>query len=538
METAAGGTTRASLTLSPEIARLIESIPLGIIFADAEGKFLLMNAAAKEIWGETAPMAGNVSEYGQYKGRWPGTGEALNAEDWPLARAVTQGETSLKETVDIERNDGSCATVVIGGAPIRDNDGALVGGMIIFQDVTEEREQQRLADALIEIESVVASTLRTEDVLEQVLKKTAQAISADSAVIYALRNDRWVVQRTYGHLKELIGRAFTDEEVWYSREAVRTQKVVAVANAETDERVNHALARRYGVGALIDAAIVVNSELVGDLTFHYLEPRSRFTLAEKNFVAEVCFAVSRAFASAAEFQSEQEVASALQKALLEVPMVVPGVEFSVDYTSASDIAEVGGDFYDIIPIPGNRVCIVMGDVSGKALEAARLTMMVKNSLRAYAYEGHEPAEAIRNVNELLVALTEANIFVTVFLAVMDTESGSFTYCSAGHPPAFIRRSDGEITALVTGSPLVGVLSGLEFVQDDDLIGGSDYLFLYTDGAIEARRGSEFFGEERLAEVISGSDSPAAACQAVVRAVTDFSGGRLLDDLALLAVRLA
>jgi serine phosphatase RsbU (regulator of sigma subunit) len=137
-----------------------------------------------------------------------------------------------------------------------------------------------------------------------------------------------------------------------------------------------------------------------------------------------------------------------------------------------------------------------------------------------------------------VALTEENIFVTLFLAILDTASGHLAYCSAGHPPSFIRRSDGTLDALATESPLVGGAAGLEFVQYDATKGRGDYLFMYTDGAIEARNAVEMFGEERLADVVQGSHSGEDACRAASKAVTEFSGGRLKDDLAILTVSLA
>ena len=526
------------LSVLEDALALIEALPMGIIIADRDGRIVGRNGEADRIWGGPIPMAASVSEYALYRGWWADTGDELKPEDWALARAVSTGVVSPSEVVDIQRVDGTRGTILNAAVPVRDHSGDIVGGLSAFQDVTEQRERERLSKALAEIEAVVASEQDVEDVLDRVLAETSRAIRADSAVIYTRRAGLWVVQRTYGRLKELIGRAFTNEEIWYAREEARTRQLVAIPNTSQDDRVNQTLAERYGVGALIDGAIFLREELVGDLSFHYNEPRASFSQAELDFVRDVAFAVSQSLKTAALFQGEREVANAMQRALLQLPETVRGIGYVANYMSASEIAEIGGDFYDLLPLPDRRVAIVIGDVSGHALQAAPLMMTVKNAIRAYAFDGERPADTLRKANELLAAVTASNIFATVFLGVLDTDSGVLTYCSAGHPPAFLRRRSGELVRLAVQSPLLGGLPGFDYIQAEEMLDRGDYLFLYTDGAYEAHSDGEMFGENRLAELIEDSPSGQEACDRVSQVVTAFSGGRLEDDLAMLAVSLA
>ena len=526
------------LSVLEDALALIEALPMGIIIADRDGRIVGRNGEADRIWGGPIPMAASVSEYALYRGWWADTGDELKPEDWALARAVSTGVVSPSEVVDIQRVDGTRGTILNAAVPVRDHSGDIVGGLSAFQDVTEQRERERLSKALAEIEAVVASEQDVEDVLDRVLAETSRAIRADSAVIYTRRAGLWVVQRTYGRLKELIGRAFTNEEIWYAREEARTRQLVAIPNTSQDDRVNQTLAERYGVGALIDGAIFLREELVGDLSFHYNEPRASFSQAELDFVRDVAFAVSQSLKTAALFQGEREVANAMQRALLQLPETVRGIGYVANYMSASEIAEIGGDFYDLLPLPDRRVAIVIGDVSGHALQAAPLMMTVKNAIRAYAFDGERPADTLRKANELLAAVTASNIFATVFLGVLDTDSGVLTYCSAGHPPAFLRRRSGELVRLAVQSPLLGGLPGFDYIQAEEMLDRGDYLFLYTDGAYEAHSDGEMFGENRLAELVEDSPSGQEACDRVSQVVTAFSGGRLEDDLAMLAVSLA
>ncbi len=526
------------LSVLKDALALIEALPLGVVIADRDGRMVEKNSEADRIWGGAMPMAACVPEYHTYRGWWADTGEKLRPEDWALARAVVNGEASVSEVVDIQRADGTRGTILNSAVPIRDDSGAVVGGLAAFQDVSEQRERERLSKALAQIESVVASEQDVEDVLERVLAETSRAIRADSAVIYTRRAGLWVVQRTYGRLKELIGRAFTDEEIWYAREESRTNRLVAIPDASKDDRVNHALAERYGVGGLIDGAVFLRGELVGDLSFHYNEPRARFSQAELDFVRDVAFAVSQSLKTAALFQGDRDVANAMQRALLQLPQGVRGIEYAANYTSASEIAEIGGDFYDLLALPDKCVAIVIGDVSGHSLEAATLMVTVKNAIRAYAFDGQRPADTLRKANELLAAVTASNIFATVFLGVLDTDSGALTYCSAGHPPALLRRRSGEIVRLAVESPLLGGLPGFDYIQAEEKLERGDYLFLYTDGAYEARCDFEFFGEARLNGLVEDSPTGQEACDRVSQVVTAFAGGRLEDDLAMLAVSLA
>lgn len=516
---------------------LVEALPIGVVIADRDGRIVEKNSEAERIWGGPIPTGGNTADYAVYRGWWADTGDELKPEDWALARAVSGGVVSAPVVVDIRRMDGTRGTILNAAVPIRDASGEIVGGLAAFQDVTEQREREKLSKTLAEIESVVASEQDVEDVLDRVLAETSRAIHADSAVIYTRRAGLWVVQRTYGRLKELIGRAFTDQEIWYAREESRTNQLVAIPDASKDDRVNHALAERYGVGALIDGAIFLRGELVGDLSFHYNEPRARFSRAELDFVRDVAFAVSQSLKTAAQFQGDRDVANAMQRALLQLPQSVRGIDYAANYTSASEIAEIGGDFYDLLALPDRCVAIVIGDVSGHSLEAATLMMTVKNAIRAYAFEGQRPSDTLRRANELLAAVTATNIFATAFLGVLDTDSGVLTYCNAGHPLAFLRRVSGKVVRLSVESPLLGGLPGFDYVQGEEKLGRGDYLFLYTDGAYEARCEGELFGEDRLAELVEDSPSGQEACDRVSQVVTAFSGGRLEDDLAMLAVSL-
>lgn len=109
----------------------------------------------------------------------------------------------------------------------------------------------------------------------------------------------------------------------------------------------------------------------------------------------------------------------LQQALLTVPAEIKGISYGHLYRSATATAKVGGDFYDIFELEHDRVDIVIGDVSGKGLEAATLTSLAKNTIKAYAYEGNSPAEVITRMNDVVRKALTSAAFITVFFGILD-----------------------------------------------------------------------------------------------------------------------
>ena len=241
------------------------------------------------------------------------------------------------------------------------------------------------------------------------------------------------------------------------------------------------------------------------------------------------------------YAAEHRIAETLQEAILALPRDVPAVDYFMRYVSATEHARVGGDFYDLFQIDDYSLGVIVGDVSGKGLEAASLTAMVRTVIRATALDNKTPAAVMAKTNDVVERFTDNETFVTVFFATLNTRSGCLRYVGAGHPSVMIRRAAGTTEVLPSSSPLVGAFPKVSFSEDETTLGPGDTLFLYTDGLTEARAAShEFYGEDRLVEVLSGladAATPECVVDAVFKDVTRFAGSRPSDDMALVAVRL-
>ena len=249
------------------------------------------------------------------------------------------------------------------------------------------------------------------------------------------------------------------------------------------------------------------------------------------------FAAARDISQLKELEVQRQIASTLQDALLDIPRELPGVEFGQLYRSATQRAQVGGDFYDAFETRAGRIALLIGDVSGHGLEAARVATLVKDVVHAFAHQFRRPHLVLRETNRLLVGGENLAGFVTAFLAFLDPETGTLVYSSAGHPPPLLL-ADRKAEPLISASLPLGVFADARYKDVEIVVPGGALLLLYTDGITEARRNGDIFGEARLAAALAkmGNRPIQKLPSSLLEAALRFSGGALRDDVALLDVK--
>jgi serine phosphatase RsbU (regulator of sigma subunit) len=237
------------------------------------------------------------------------------------------------------------------------------------------------------------------------------------------------------------------------------------------------------------------------------------------------------------YQQQLDIAEKLQTSLLHVPAEIGQVRIGHLYRSATEAARVGGDFYDVFQVKGANIVVLIGDVSGHGIEAARTATLVKDTIHAFAYQSPAPDKVLARTNALLVEKALPG-FVTVFFGLLDPKSGAFQYASAGHPHAYLRRTSGSLELLGQGSLPVGVYADASWRSSKASLEMGDILLLYTDGVIEAQADGERFGDTRLEPLVKRKNvSVERLPRLILDKVLAFSHGRLLDDAALLALQL-
>jgi sigma-B regulation protein RsbU (phosphoserine phosphatase) len=249
--------------------------------------------------------------------------------------------------------------------------------------------------------------------------------------------------------------------------------------------------------------------------------------------------IRRSTAETERFQKELEIARGIQQSFLpEAPPQIKGYDLAALNTPA---LQVGGDFFDFIPVGLDKWGLVIADVSGKGFSAALFMALSRTMLRATALGNPTVTETVSRANNMIAEEGRTNMFVTLFYGVLDPKNKVLTYVNAGHNPPFVSGTrHGDVVMLAAKGIALGVMSDMEFEQREITLRVGDIVILYTDGVTETiNRKGEMFGQERLNEIVENNrDIPAVALlRKIEKAVVDFSEGQpQFDDLTLLAVK--
>jgi hypothetical protein len=236
------------------------------------------------------------------------------------------------------------------------------------------------------------------------------------------------------------------------------------------------------------------------------------------------------------YEAQLKIAVTLQENFMHALPEVAGLELAVLSVPAYRPELIGGDFHDVFELPNGLVLAMIGDVAGKGIAAAGLTETVRAAARALALVSPEPDWILAGLNRLLLREAEHSQLVTALLMVLDAATGELVMASAAHPPAvYLGRDACDLVEPSYGPPLGAFET--EYEARRFRLAPGEALVLYTDGATEARRHGELFGEQRLIGALcSATDRrPSALVKRLRDAVGSFAG-ELRDDLQILALR--
>lgn len=298
---------------------------------------------------------------------------------------------------------------------------------------------------------------------------------------------------------------------------------------------------KFGIMA---TGVLVELGFVGKVRYgcvlYRLLDRPRFSAHEVDFIQHFAQNIRDISKSAHAQAQDRHIAQALQTGMSNVLQEVPGIRAQGIYSSATEAADVGGDFYDLVRLPGARACVIMGDVSGKGVEAASVSAAVKTALAAYAWQGLAPSAMVSLLNEFLLGFSRLETFATLFVGVCDLRAHTLKYCQAGHPPALLMRArTGDIVPLSVQSGVVGAFHDMRYVDGTAALEERDVLMLYTDGTTEARaQDGSFFGEEGLCDALvreyNGRFDGLLA--RLLKTLDEFTAQNLKDDVAMVALQ--
>jgi serine phosphatase RsbU (regulator of sigma subunit)/PAS domain-containing protein len=301
-----------------------------------------------------------------------------------------------------------------------------------------------------------------------------------------------------------------------------------------------AMLATLGAGSLLAVPIGVGTRAGGVLTLVQDAASGQLSIADAALASEIGALLGLAVTARRTLRKSTEAADALRASLLPpVLKPVPGAEIASAHLVPTRGREVGGDFYDVYPTPGGWG-LAIGDVCGKGEDAAAATAAARHAIRVLAHWNADPAQVLRDANEIMLAEEFGSRFVTASAAHLSWQDGKLrvVLATAGHPGPVLVRPDGRAQLVPGGGVALGIFPDPEPATIELDMATGDVLFFYTDGLTGARSPQSTYFEDGLADCLAqmaGHDA-AEIVSDLRKVVLDFCGNVLLDDLTMIALR--
>jgi serine phosphatase RsbU (regulator of sigma subunit) len=553
---------------------------MAVVVADRLSNLLYLNSYAARLFrvsGDASRLAGcPVLSLGLFAGDSPG-----KLED--LAGQVLRGR-AWEGIFDSTRGDGSHVLVRAFAVPLRHPRGD-IDGMVILAREAGKRDGQGEQDRIALLERVgerLAGSLEIGTTLKHVAEMLVPQF-ADHCFIDLFAGDK-LIRRVQRHASDWVpppgSWAQTGEQIHYPKghfceQAMSRLDTIVVGDLDSENypapsAESLAAAREAGLTSAIAAPLYARGELLGvmSLALSRLTERDEhsYDTSDRDLIGAIASRVAIAIDNAMLFETERQTALAFQKSLL--PQAVPeldGLEVAYRYVPAKPLetqgqgiqTQVGGDWYDIIPLAAGRVGIVIGDVEGRGARAAAIMGQLRAALRAFAQDEKSAADIMRKLDEWcrsLAATDETGMpsadppTCSCIYMIYDAWSRQLTVANAGHDAPLLI-SDGQVRPLefLYKGVLLGVrgkgIQGLPTYKEQTIVlPAGAILVLYTDGLTDRRTradGSGHYTEDEAAEMLRHAVRAAAAsgdADAVATAAEYAVPGDIDDDMAILVVK--
>ena len=418
---------------------------------------------------------------------------------------------------------------------------------------TLEEENRRLKRAVEELSVLndlaraIGASLNTEEIIQTIIRRSLRASSAEQGVITLIEEESnqsmktlvrtMVSSREQGHFhfnQALLG--------WMHL----NKKPLVINDPKSDERFR-GITWDESIRSLVAVPMMVKSGLRGVLTVYNKKDGKPFTEDDQRLLAIIAGQSGQVVENARLYEREKafvkieeelRFAARIQNELL--PQSSPGIPGYEIAGRTIPAQEVGGDYYDFIPIDDHRWAFCLGDVTGKGLPASLLMANLQATLRGQTLTAGTPKTCLERSNQLLFQSTAPEKFATLFYTILDTQNHSLHYSNAGHENPYLFCTQSATKRLSVGGIPLGMLPEFTFEQGTIPIEEHSMLVIFSDGVTEAMNAEEDqFGEARIAEVLAQyKEAPAAqVIDQLVAAVKKHAAGHpQSDDITVVVLR--
>ena len=416
-----------------------------------------------------------------------------------------------------------------------------------------EEENKRLKRAVDELSILndlaraIGASLNTQEIIQTIVRRSLRAISAEQGVITL------VEEQSQQSMKTLVRTMVSskEQEHFHFSQALLgwmhlNKKPLVINDPKNDERFR-GIPWDESIRSLIAVPMMAKSELRGVLTVYNKKDGKPFAEDDQRLLAIIAGQSGQVVENArlyekektlVKMQEEIRLAARIQTELLpKSGPSIPGYDI-VGRTIPAQ--EVGGDYFDFIPIDEHRLAFCLGDVTGKGLPASLLMANLQATLRGQTLTTGSPKTCLERSNQLLYQSTSPEKFATLFYAILDLQNHHIHYSNAGHDNPYLCSDRAATKRLKIGGIPLGMLPDFSFEQESVPLEDDSILVAYSDGVTEAMNAQEeMFGEERIAAVIDQhKNAPATEIiDHLVSAVKTFAAGYpQSDDITVVVMR--
>ncbi len=532
---------------------ILGSLAEAVTVHDADGRTVYANEAAVRLLGAESVDEVLAADPGELATRFIITGEdggPVELGDFPGRRVIAGEDAPPVLTRTVLRATGESHWLLVKASVVQDEHGRPLAVNVI-EDVTEAKEAELRQGFLVRATRTLSSSLDYDETLERVAWLMVPTFADWCSVDILEHGDVDRVALAHSDPAKLdIGQALADEyppdlNADTGLAAVLRSGEPAIYPAITDEMIeagvsderHRDLIASLGMRSAMVVPLKVEGATIGALTLVNADSGRAFDDDDLAFAQDIAARAGTAVENARLYTRLAQTAYTLQASLLPERLPQPpGWRIAAAYRAGERGTEVGGDFYDVFPVP-DGLMVVLGDVTGKGVKAAALTALARHTAKTSARFDPRPAAVMEQVNAVLREQPELSIVTVVCALLRPSGAGvEVALVSAGHPLPLLVGAGGNVVPIGHHDLVLGAADDGLWTESYASVAPGDTLLFYTDGVTEASGPEDRFGEGRLLEVAAAGPVGAAELIArVERAVAEFQAGGGGDDQAMLAL---
>lgn len=420
---------------------------------------------------------------------------------------------------------------------------------------TLERENQRLRHAveelaiLNEIAIAVSSTQSLNSIVNLIVNKCIKHLKVEQAVVMLL-NEKDInkpFQTMIRQQDSVAGALPFRFDAQLTGWMLKNKSPLLVNNLKEDKRFNLLEQESLNINSLLSVPLYLKGKMLGLLTVFNKKKSRDFSPEDQKLLAIIAAQSAQVIENARLYEEEQaffrlreEMRLAYEIQVNLLPHSSPEYEGYQISGKSIPAKDVGGDYFDFMPMENENMAFCLGDISGKGIPAALLMANLQATLRGQSILNYSSKNCITFANKLLYRNTDPNKYATLFYGILDHKNNTINYCNAGHNNPILISNDKKVTRLDVGGVVVGVMPEYPFEEASIQLNPGDLLVIFSDGITEAMNEfEEEFEEERLIKLLLEIQdrSPDNIIESILKSIGDFTGPvEPMDDKTIVVIK--